>query len=129
MDLETSGVGLLFEASDEDGFSFHADLEQSTQNRKAFMKFVSLRTKRAHKQGKLGKPSRATHESFAEPTPLHKQIHTYAELRQQIHDDLRVQHPEWVQPDGKSPVCDSYEARLMELLEPLIRNRANESTC
>ena len=44
------------------------------------------------------------------------QIHTYAELRHQIHDDLRIQHPEWVQPNGESPVCDSYEARLMELL-------------
>ena len=42
--LEASGVGLLFKASHEDGSSFRADLEQSTQNRKAFMKFVSLRT-------------------------------------------------------------------------------------
>jgi hypothetical protein len=129
MDLETSGVGLLFEASYEDGFSFHADLEQSTQNRKAFMKFVSLRTKRARSVGYPGKLSRATHESSAKPTAAPGQIHTYAELRQQIHDDLRVQHPEWVQPDGKSPVCDSYEARLMELLDPVIRKRANESTC
>jgi hypothetical protein len=39
-----------------------------------------------------------------------------AELRQQIHDDLRIQHPEWVRPNGQSPICDSYEARLMELL-------------
>jgi hypothetical protein len=37
-------------------------------------------------------------------------------LLQQIHDDLRIQHPEWVQPNGESPTCDSYEARLMELL-------------
>ena len=49
------------------------------------------------------------------------QIHTYAELRQQIHDDLRVQHPEWVEPDGTSPKCDSYEARLLELLDPLTK--------
>jgi hypothetical protein len=42
------------------------------------------------------------------------QIHTYAELRQQIHDDLRLQHPEWIEPNGESPICDSYEARLME---------------
>ena len=47
------------------------------------------------------------------------QIHTYPELRQQIHGDLRIQHPEWVQPNGESPMCDSYEARLMELLDPL----------
>jgi len=39
-----------------------------------------------------------------------------AELRQQIHDDLRIQHPEWVEPNGESSKCDSYEARLMELL-------------
>ena len=43
-------------------------------------------------------------------------IHTYTELQQQIHDDLRIQHPEWVEPNGESPMCDSYEARLMELL-------------
>ena len=91
------------------------------------MKFVSLRTKRAHGQGKLGKPSRATHESFAKPTALHHQIHTYAELRQQIHDDLRIQHPEWVEPDGKSPMCDSYEARLMELLDSLTRRESTQS--
>src|SRR5215469_430659 len=47
------------------------------------------------------------------------QVHTYTELRQQIHNDLRVQHPEWVQPNGESPICDSYEVRLMELLADL----------
>jgi hypothetical protein len=50
------------------------------------------------------------------PFAMSHQIHTYAELRQQIHDDLRIQHPEWVQPNGESPICDSYEERLMELL-------------
>ncbi len=44
------------------------------------------------------------------------QAHTYTDLRKQIHHDLRIQHPEWVQPNGESPMCDSYEARLMELL-------------
>jgi hypothetical protein len=85
------------------------------------MKFVSLRTKRAHRSTKLAKPSRSTHESSAGPTAAPHQIHTYAELRQQIHDDLRVQHPDWIQPDGKSPMCDSYEARLKELLAGLTR--------
>jgi len=47
------------------------------------------------------------------------QIHTYTELRQRIHDDLRLQHPDWVQPNGESPICDSYEARLMELIDAL----------
>ena len=51
-------------------------------------------------------------------------IHTYTELRRQIHDDLRVQHPEWVQSNGESPICDSYEVRLMELLGDLEEVRA-----
>src|SRR6266542_4153087 len=51
-----------------------------------------------------------------QPIAMSEQVHTYTELRQQIHDDLRIQHPEWVQPNGESPMCDSYEARLMELL-------------
>ena len=49
------------------------------------------------------------------------QIHTYTELRQQIHDDLRIQHPEWVEPNGGSPMCDSYESRLTEMLDTLTR--------
>ena len=80
------------------------------------MKFVTLRTKRAHGQGKLNKPSRSPHE-----------IHTYEELKRQIHEDLRVQHPEWVQPDGRSPMCDAYEARLMEVLDSFKRLGSNES--
>jgi hypothetical protein len=56
---------------------------------------------------------------FHKPGAMFHQIHTYAELRQQIHDDLRLQHPDWVHPDGESPICDSYEARLMELIDPL----------
>jgi hypothetical protein len=47
------------------------------------------------------------------------QLHTYADLRRQIHDDLRIQHPEWVQPNGESPMCDSYEARLVKTLDVL----------
>ena len=54
------------------------------------------------------------------------QIHTYTELRQQIHDDLRVQHPEWIQPNGESPICDSYESRLTELLDTLTRRGSTE---
>jgi hypothetical protein len=50
-----------------------------------------------------------------------------AELRQQIHDDLRVQHPEWVDPNGGCPKCDSYESRLVELLESFTPTGSNES--
>ena len=43
----------------------------------------------------------------------------YAELQREIHYALRAQHPEWVQPNGESPTCDSYESRLAELLHIL----------
>ena len=44
------------------------------------------------------------------------QIRTYTELRKQIRETLRRQHPEWIDANGKSPLCDSYEARLAKLL-------------
>ena len=91
------------------------------------MKFVSLRRKRAHRRGKLNKPSHITLERSIKPIAVPHEIHTYTELRQQIHDDLRIQHPEWVQPNGESPMCDSYEVRLMELLGTLTRRGSNES--
>jgi hypothetical protein len=75
----------------------------------------------------LEEPFRGTLESFTKPMAVPHQIRTYTELQQQIHDDLRIQHPEWVQPNGESPMCDSYEARLMELLDPLTRSGSNES--
>jgi len=87
----------------EDGSSFRADLEQSIPNERRFMNFVS-RTK-----------------SMAVP----HRIHTYGELRHQIHDDLRIQHPEWVEPNGESPMCDSYESRLVELLDTFAQRGSN----
>jgi len=80
------------------------------------MKFVSLRTRQGHRPRKFAEPSRVSRESLTAPTVAPHQIRTFAELRQQIHDDLRLQHPEWIQPDGESPICDSYEARLTQLL-------------
>jgi hypothetical protein len=77
------------------------------------MKFVSLGKERR----KIDRPSRATIESLPKSMAVLHQIHTYTELRQQIHDDPRVQHPEWVESDGGSPMCDFYEARLSELLD------------
>jgi hypothetical protein len=40
----------------------------------------------------------------------------YVQLQQQMHEALRRQHPEWVHPNGESPMCDAYESRLAELL-------------
>jgi hypothetical protein len=47
---------------------------------------------------------------------MSQQIHSYSELQQQIHQDLRIQHPDWIEPNGDCPTCDSYESRLAELL-------------
>ena len=58
---------------------------------------------------------------------MRHEIHTYLALLRQIHNDLRLQHPEWIQPNGESPTCDSYEARLMELLDASIESGSNET--
>jgi hypothetical protein len=77
--------------------SRQTDLEQSTPEKKTCMK------------------NRRNY--IAASTAIRQQGGLVAALLQQIHDDLRIQHPEWVQPNGESPTCDSYEARLMKLLD------------
>jgi hypothetical protein len=62
-----------------------------------------------------------------EPIAMSHQIHTDTELWQQIRDDLRIQHPEWVEPNGECPTCDSYKSRLMELLDTFTRTGSDES--
>ena len=47
---------------------------------------------------------------------MYDKIRSYAELREFIRISLRIQHPEWVEPNGDSPICDSYQARFAELL-------------
>ena len=61
------------------------------------------------------------------PIAMSHPIHTYTELQQQIHGDLRIQHPEWVKPNGDSPKCDSYDACLTEMLDTLTRRGSNQS--
>jgi len=55
-------------------------------------------------------------EDFDNAAVASDEVRTYTELREQIHNDLRLQHPEWIEPSGDSPMCDFYEARLSELL-------------
>jgi hypothetical protein len=55
------------------------------------------------------------------------EIHTYTELQHQIHDDLRIQHPDWIKSNGECPMCDSYESRLTGLLDTLSRRGSIES--
>lgn len=50
------------------------------------------------------------------PTERTDEIRSYIELQRQIHNALRVEHPEWVEANGDCPTCDSYELRLVELL-------------
>lgn len=59
-----------------------------------------------------------TPSEILEPLPsvTFKNIRNYTELRKLIRVSLRVQNPEWVGPNGDSPLCDSYEARFAELL-------------
>jgi hypothetical protein len=54
-------------------------------------------------------------------------LDSYADLLQQIRNDLRLQHPEWIQPNGHCPMCDSYEARLIELLDASIPGESNDN--
>jgi hypothetical protein len=44
-------------------------------------------------------------------------LYSFAALKTEIHDALRLQHPEWIEDNGQSAICDSYEARLAELLD------------
>ena len=43
-------------------------------------------------------------------------VKAYAELQKMIHKALREQHPEWIDANGGSAICDAYEARFAELL-------------
>jgi hypothetical protein len=47
---------------------------------------------------------------------MSEKIRSYQELQELIRRSLRAQHPEWVEPNGESPICNFYEARLAELL-------------
>jgi hypothetical protein len=44
------------------------------------------------------------------------EVRAYVQLQQQIHEALRKEHPEWIQPNGECPMCEAYESRLAELL-------------
>jgi hypothetical protein len=50
------------------------------------------------------------------PRTQSDKVQPYVRLQQEIHDALRAQHPEWIEPSGDCPTCESYESRLAELL-------------
>ena len=43
-------------------------------------------------------------------------VQPYVQLQRQIHEALRKEHPEWIEPNGDCPICKAYESRLAELL-------------
>jgi hypothetical protein len=53
------------------------------------------------------------------------EIHTYAELRVRVREALQRQHPEWVDANGTSRLCDYYEARFAKLLV-VLREKARQ---
>ena len=53
------------------------------------------------------------------------EVQEYVHLQRQIHHALRKEHPEWVEPNGESPMCDFYEARLTEQLDFFTRRGSN----
>jgi hypothetical protein len=53
-----------------------------------------------------------TDTSLSVPRPGH----AYIQLQRTIREALRREHPEWVQPNGESPICEAYESRFAKLL-------------
>jgi hypothetical protein len=58
--------------------------------------------------------------------PTAGQSDSYVQLQHQIHDALLQQHPEWIQPNGDCPTCESYESRFVELLN-IFQSREQKS--
>jgi len=63
--------------------------------------------------------------ALSRKSKMSHQVHTYTELKRQIHDDLRAQHPEWIEPTGECPKCEEHEALLRKLLEKLTPKGSN----
>jgi len=61
-------------------------------------------------------------KSIHSPVGAPDKIDIYAKLKQRIYSDLRVQHPEWILPNGDCPTCESYESRLAQLLNATNKN-------
>jgi hypothetical protein len=56
---------------------------------------------------------------------LSADVSPYPELRRKIHDALRLQNPEWIEPNGECPICDSYESRFAEQLRLSLKSSDN----
>jgi hypothetical protein len=47
---------------------------------------------------------------------LAAEVPAYVALQREMHHALRAQHPDWIEADGKSPMCDYYESLFAQLL-------------
>lgn len=47
------------------------------------------------------------------------EIRAYEDLRRRMHEALAAEHPEWIEPNGESPILDAYDERLAESLKHL----------
>jgi len=45
------------------------------------------------------------------------EIRAYVELRRKMHEALLAEHPEWIEPNGESPMLDTYDERLAQSLK------------
>jgi hypothetical protein len=44
------------------------------------------------------------------------EVQGFVSLQREIHEALRKEHPEWIEPNGQCPMCEIYESRLVRLL-------------
>ena len=44
---------------------------------------------------------------------MSNEIQTLADLRRKIHDALREQNRQWIDPNGESSICESYDAAVL----------------
>jgi len=55
------------------------------------------------------------------------EIRSYTELQRHIHEAPRIQHPDWVESNGESTICNSYEARLAEWISLFITQEKRQA--
>ena len=67
-------------------------------------------------------------EPFANDSILAAKNNVVAELQKYMHNALREQHPDWIEPNGDCSAYDLYEKRFADLLTLFAENGANCST-
>ena len=50
------------------------------------------------------------------PTSFLAEVPAYVTLQREMHAALIAQHPEWIEANGNSAMCDDYDRRFAQLL-------------